>query len=327
MHWYRSPNSSVQADIDDATLAIHIEAFFTCVYPNESLNFVHRGTLEQGVREKTTPRLLSLAICLVSARFVIEPTASHPDGGPRAAAWRRELRASLIDQVGRLSSVDLACLILLIRHELNTGNYGSSWILFAIAVRIAYGLQMNDDTNLRQLPSTWIEQESRRRMMWSCIALDAFFADGFREHELCGAGTFDRLQLPCSERNFSFQVPCITSRLPPCDEPSLDFAAPMHDQVQGGRDEGLTSHWIRMVIIRRGVLKWVTIVSPSRDRVAILSCSSALSPRQIHTHDRIDGCRSVGERVILLSVASHVGTLLLATSRRGVMEPYQPICP
>lgn len=123
-------------------------------------------------------------------------------------------------------------------------------MMTGLAVRLAQGLQINverSDHNFRigaelSSPSA---RESRRRLMWSIYAMDAWVGSGVDELTLIREVDL-RIRLPCNERDFILECPGdhentqgVASCLSRPPTPDLDVAA----------------HFARLVSIRRRVLR------------------------------------------------------------------------
>src|SRR6202012_4563303 len=80
----------------------------------------------------------------------------------------------------------LICYLLLGLHEFGTCQGGRSWMFGGMAQRMAYALQLHKDLDYdpnggesgEKKKFSFIDQEIRRRTMWSCFLMDRFNSSG-----------------------------------------------------------------------------------------------------------------------------------------------------
>ncbi len=112
--------------------------------------------------------------------------------------------------------------------------------LSALVVRFAFAMRLNyTDKKL-----TFVGQERRRRLMWSIFMSDTLLANGRADFTLVSAERI-HLQLPCHERDFSFDIPVETELLKPT--PGLSNPSKI----------GMMGFLIRILEIRVRIQKWV----------------------------------------------------------------------
>ena len=88
--------------------------------------------------------------------------------------------------------------------------------------------------------------------MWSVFIMDAWVGSGVDELALLDEKDI-KIQLPCSERSFSFQVPCIVETLEPSSY--LPFISE-HARLDGPVDApDLAASFIRLISLRKKVLR------------------------------------------------------------------------
>jgi hypothetical protein len=133
-------------------------------------------------------------------------------------------------------------------------------MLSGITTRMTQALQINLEYNTdilcqeaeSNLPVT--ARESRRRLMWSCYIMDALVGSGVDQLTLMDERDI-KIQLPCNERNFTQQVPCLTETLNPGDrlkrlpgDPDTNSLSP---------NMGIMAYFIRHIALRKRVLRYV----------------------------------------------------------------------
>lgn len=236
--------TSLAASID---MNLIVDYYFTHIYPIRCNGFIHKPTLLREIQNGTAPRLLLLALHLVTAQFK-NPQSSL---GQEQGVLDHEVRGSLMNGLERPSTVNLTILLLLINCDLSAGRSLSVWTLTALAVRLAYGLRLNDDSTYAGLP--WVRQETRRRLMWSAYCLDKLIGAGAAMYSLC-LGSSLKLQLPCTERNFSLGIPCETGRLHIGNGYEPGHTTIFPDAMP--RTGGLMSCYVELSIIRESILRY-----------------------------------------------------------------------
>jgi hypothetical protein len=127
-----------------------------------------------------------------------------------------------------------------------------------IGIRMAQALQINLEFSIDILcqygkhglsPSS---RESRRRLMWSIYVMDVWVGSGVDELTLVRECDV-KIQLPCDERNFSFEVPCAVETLEPGSY--LPFVSPEAKSKSPTHTLDLIAHFVRLVAIRKKVLR------------------------------------------------------------------------
>ena len=88
--------------------------------------------------------------------------------------------------------------------------------------------------------------------MWACYMLDVWAGSGVDHLTILNEKDL-RVQLPCNERQFLLQIPCVTERL---DGQVLDFI-PKEDRPEKPRENlGMAAYYVRIVSIWRRVLRF-----------------------------------------------------------------------
>ncbi|ORX38014.1 hypothetical protein BD324DRAFT_624213 [Kockovaella imperatae] len=237
----RSPLSVPVASeswLSQSVIEQHIEAFFTFCYPNQVNAFLRRPQVIRGAKDGSIQPLLAKAICMISARFLV-PQTSHPEGGDHVANWSTEIRMHILNSFNQFSTTTLAIVLLLIQHEYNSGIYGSSWVMVALASRIAFGLNLRVESG-----SSWAEAEYRRRLMWAVFYWDSYAGAGLAEYITCPLEKIS-LPLPSNDRNFGLSIPVYSQSF------DLDTHRP-----QTGCD-GILSRLVWIMSIRARIISFV----------------------------------------------------------------------
>ena len=181
-----------------------IEAYFEHIYALPWYAFLHKRSVMQRFREGKIEDCLVFAICAVTAqRLQIEPYCRES-----SAKWAQKAEDILLQYLESPSTSRLQALILIVRYRVEVGHFSRAFMLAALAGRSAVALRLNyERPELR-----FLAQEVRRRLMWSCFALDGNFSVGLREFETCPPEHVF-LQLPCPEPAFEEDAPVGTAPL------------------------------------------------------------------------------------------------------------------
>ena len=138
------------------------------------------------------------------------------------------------------------------------GNFANAFMLSGTTARMAQALQLNleysTDVLCREAgaaPSA-SAKESRRRLMWSCYIADALVGSGVDQLTLVDEKDI-KIQLPCNERYFLLQTPCITEILERGQV--LRFLPPELIPTNLVDNMGMMAYFIRHIEIRKRVLQ------------------------------------------------------------------------
>ncbi|CAK7227525.1 hypothetical protein SBRCBS47491_006599 [Sporothrix bragantina] len=313
------PPGGALSNVPKLVLIQHIDAFFRYVYPCQANGFLHRGTLLRQFHAGTINRKVLLAVCAVSSRFVAvnsgdPPSATMTTGDVTAAkkarkaaikaavaqadAWAKEAKTLLILEDMTLETVVTA--LLLARHDIHNGLFGSAWMLSSMATRAALALGLNREQHIPQQKAiSFTELETRRRLFWACYCLDRMMSTGLSDLTTLRAEHIS-LQLPCEEHHYIYGTPCWTAM--PSVEWAREFAkrgcevaeedcseseeeanqhgrgergkrgqecepnAPqLYDPSHGERDVGLFGHYVQIMEIRYCILHYVRNRFKSKD--------------------------------------------------------------
>ena len=212
-----------------------IEAYFEHIYALPWYAFLHKRSVMHRFREGEIEDCLVLAICAVTAqRLQIEPYCRE-----LSAKWAQKAEDVLLQYLESPSTSRLQALILIVRYRVEVGHFSRAFMLAALAGRAAVALRLNyERPELR-----FLAQEVRRRLMWSCFALDGNFSVGLREFETCSPEHVF-LQLPCPEPAFEEDAPVGTA---PLRATAFDKPERM----------GTYAACIRLAAIRTDILRYV----------------------------------------------------------------------
>lgn len=272
----------------------HAKLFFEYVYPVRCNAFVNKEEFGKALTEGKVGETLGLVVCAVSARYARhdststpdsstslgpdapETTSLNPDGTPQAAHWASKAKQLVLGDIDTYSTSKLVCLLLLYQHEMNSGRWGSGWMILALASRMAYGLGLDRDHDVAEMTATstspssrnsdgdWVKRETKRRLMWACWAADTLAADG---SEIYSTVTRDSLgiQTPCSEENYgpSGTSQVVTRRTYEVEvgRGTARSGAVKHGSIgtngtDGGYDQGGSmNHLVRILAVRSDVLR------------------------------------------------------------------------
>ncbi|CAK7206063.1 hypothetical protein SEUCBS139899_008846 [Sporothrix eucalyptigena] len=217
----------------------------------------------------TVNRKVLLAICAVASRFVPADDPVRGGGGPdmqpdhgqqrgpnsacraaiaaQADAWAKESKTLLVLEDMTLDTVVSA--LLLARHDIHNGLFGSAWMLSSMATRAALALGLNRENhslyrhqqNAQNAQNATMnanipfsEQETRRRLFWACYCLDRMMSTGLSDLTTLRAEHIS-LQLPCEEHHYLYGTSCWTT------VPRLEWAREWeergHDRDVGDDDD------------------------------------------------------------------------------------------
>lgn len=243
-----------------------IEAYFAHVHPLRCFGFLHKPSfmhnLDSGDPSTFDEDALLLIMCALGDMF-----CTHFDGDSnclpgkipsRRAQWADRAQQLLYAQIGRISAENLMAAVLLQDYAIRMADWGTAFMLSGLIARMTQALQINlehstdilcQNPSLRPDAST---KESRRRLMWSCYIADSLIGSGVDQLTLIREEDM-KIQLPCSERNFLYQTPCITELLHP--NTALAFVPSRQPSSGPGDNLGIRAHYLRHISIRRRVLK------------------------------------------------------------------------
>lgn len=183
-----------------------LEAFFQYIQPMPVYSLFHKASVmhrfEAGILH---PGLMLALIGITCEILDVEPSVQEC-----GTACLAKAEAMVMDDFKNPSAVKIQILICVIQAHSRQMRMASSFMLLAVASRAAYALKLNHEA-----PSlSFLERESRRRLMWSLFLIDMTLAGGIRDFTMCHAETI-HVQLPCEEHNFEFDIEQTTDQLFP----------------------------------------------------------------------------------------------------------------
>ncbi|KAL6232437.1 hypothetical protein BDW75DRAFT_242965 [Aspergillus navahoensis] len=172
----------------------------------------------------------------------------------------------VLKHLDKISVDNLMASQLLYDHALRVGNFAQAFMLGGITARMAQALQINleysTDVLCIEPGLSTSAREARRRLMWSCFVTDALLGSGVDQLMLIDEKDI-KIQLPCSERRFVQEAPCVTRTL---DGDVLGFLQPDTIPVSPDENMGIMSYFINHIQIRKQVLRYIkhldTAISP-----------------------------------------------------------------
>ncbi|KAL1303092.1 hypothetical protein AAFC00_006535 [Neodothiora populina] len=225
---------------DSNTLRLLIDAYFNRVHPVSCNNFLHHGSLFETLERGTSPRLLLMAVCGISAKF--QDDTMMQEQGQR---WIETVKTQFASAMDVVSMTNVAILQTLALHHVQEGNFVPAWNYIALAFRVALQLKMNayePPAESAAQARNFARQESRVRLMWSIYVLHCLL---LCDEVHSNANLMDKLPLPCNAWNFFQGLHCQTLRL----------QDPMGDPQQVSATNPC-AYYIKVVIIRSEIMRF-----------------------------------------------------------------------
>ncbi|KAK4862365.1 hypothetical protein LT330_010766 [Penicillium expansum] len=253
-------------------IAMLVEEYFNNIHPLRAFAFIHKPSFLQRLDGETSKEYHNHAllhvICALGAQFYAlsysETTTSlEPKfvllAGTQWAKIAQRLILETIDRV-TIESLMVKAAVLLHDYAVRLGNFANAFMLSGLTTRMTQALQINLEYNTdilcqdteNGLPVT--AKESRRRLMWSCYIMDALVGSGVDQLTLMDERDI-KIQLPCNERNFTQNVPCITETLYPGSW--LKILPEDSDTKTLLPNMGIMAYFIRHISIRKRVLRYI----------------------------------------------------------------------
>ncbi|KAG9696678.1 hypothetical protein KCU95_g2067, partial [Aureobasidium melanogenum] len=222
-------------DLDREVIAEYIEAFFRFVYPVGCMSFLHQPTFLRQWHTHTVNVSLLKVVCGCALRVL----STTQEDNERAAQWMHEAEFDAFRNLGDLTIPRLQALTLLAFFEFTYHVHSTkALMLLGLAARLAFAKRLNyEDSTL-----SVVEQESRRRLMWSIFVLDKFCSGGVDELILVPAENM-QIRLPTIERAFGFGQRTDTEVL----RPQIEEGVPVSNAK--GMDE--SAYTIRLLDLLR----------------------------------------------------------------------------
>ncbi|KAJ5307544.1 hypothetical protein N7476_008200 [Penicillium atrosanguineum] len=224
--------------------------------------------LDEDVEKYRNNESLLHMICAFGAKFLALNYTSQLSSEAILTAgnqWAKIAKARIFVDLDDLSMEKLMAAILLYDHDLRIGSYASAFMLSGITARMSQALQLNLENSADVLcaksESSPVDNEARRRSMWSCYVMDSWVGSGVNQLTLLEDRDL-KIQLPCHSHNFSLGVPCITETLE--EGKVLGFIS--RDDVPSfpAQNMGIEAYFIRLVSSRKKVLRYVKQLDTSK---------------------------------------------------------------
>ncbi|KAF4453133.1 hypothetical protein F53441_4130 [Fusarium austroafricanum] len=253
---------------DMKQVKILIEHYFHNIHPLRCFSFIHKPTFMQELNEKTDAErqadaLLHIVCTLGAQFFALDysnsihqlPTTFILNAGFK---WARKAERLLLGNTNHISINGLMTAQLLYDYALRMANFTQAFVFSALMARMTQALQLNLEYSsdlFDQTPNALsaTARESRRRLMWSCYVTDVLCSNGVEQLTLIFEKDI-KIQLPCNERNFLHERPCITRTL---DDSLLDFVPCDNLPVDIDSNMGILAYLIQQLEIRRRVLWYI----------------------------------------------------------------------
>ncbi|KAI0132181.1 hypothetical protein BJ170DRAFT_234301 [Xylariales sp. AK1849] len=260
--WLMSPDLP-----DKDKIILLVEEFFSNVHNLRCFGFIHKPSYMQQLddRSQTIQRENALLhiVCAMGSKFYALKCSDQltlPDDFALQVGnqWASRAKGMLFTNMNNISVQNTMAVVLVHEHDLRIGDYASAFMLTGLGVRMAQALQINLEKSPNILSSDgqlhWSSREARRRLMWSIYIMDAWVGSGVDELTLVRDQDM-KIQLPCNERNFMLQIPCLVETLQTGEY--LPFVS-LEDRAKGPTDTlDLQAQFIRLLCLRRKVLRYV----------------------------------------------------------------------
>ncbi|OBT58160.1 hypothetical protein VE04_01126 [Pseudogymnoascus sp. 24MN13] len=225
----------------------YLDSYLSNVHPICLNNVLHPGVLCEAFEK--SPRLLLLAICGVSAKFL-----EDPESKAKGRSWVAEAKSMVMESLDQISTLPILALQTLAMHDIHEADITSAWNLTGsippLVILGALPLKFADHIDTAQPPDsllsdsgTFLKDECSRRLMWSVFGADILLASDemhVSDEAVCNLG------LPCNLWNFTQGTPCTTLLL---HDESNDAAA-YHATNPNG-------YFIRILALKRRITNFI----------------------------------------------------------------------
>ncbi|KAF2166249.1 hypothetical protein M409DRAFT_66731 [Zasmidium cellare ATCC 36951] len=260
---------------------ILVERYFANVHHLRCFAFLHKPSflqkLDNDANKNHDSNALLHIVCALGALFyAVEYETSRNAALPinlpinpidAGKHWASHAQTLILARLDKISVEALMAAVLLHDYEIRMGNYSNAFMLSAITARMAQALQINlehsTDVLCRETgsgPSASVK-ESRRRLMWCCYITDSLVGSGIDQLTLIDEADI-KIQLPCNERNFVLEEPCITETLEPGQ--MLKFLPTELLPTYPQDCMGMTAFYLRHIATRRKVLTYIKHLDTAR---------------------------------------------------------------
>ncbi|KAL4781739.1 fungal-specific transcription factor domain-containing protein [Aspergillus varians] len=261
---------------EKAKVAVLVDNYFAHVHPIRCFAFLHRPSFLRRVdgelgSESRKTALLHIVCALGAHFYALESNTTSQKLSPRfilraGCRWAEIAYSMVLRDLDKISIDNLMASQLLYDHALRVGNFAQAFMLGGVTARMAQALQINLEFSTDVLclePGLSISaREARRRLMWSCFVTDALLGSGVDQLMLIEERDI-KIQLPCNERRFLQESPCVTRSL---DGTVLGFLRPEIIPVDPDANMGIMAYFVQHIRIRKQVLRYIkhldTAMSP-----------------------------------------------------------------
>ncbi|KAJ5974699.1 hypothetical protein N7481_011909 [Penicillium waksmanii] len=247
-----------------------VEEYFNNIHPLRCFAFIHRPSFLQRLDKEASRRSQNYAllyiICALGAQyyalaysenvFPLSPKFVLHVGGQ----WAKQAQRLILETLEVVTIDNLMAAVLLHDYDIRMGNFSNAFMLSGLITRMTQALQINLEYNTDLLCHnndsglTATEKESRRRLMWSCYVMDSLVGSGVDQLTLVDEKDM-KIQLPCNERNFVQQIPCLTETLEAGNW--LKFIGEDVDTRTLLPNMGMMAYFVRHISVRKKVLRYI----------------------------------------------------------------------
>lgn len=191
---------------DETLIQKTFNNFFRHVHHVPIFSFLHRASLMQRYHAGMMDKALLLALVGITS-LLMDLGPGTRDYGARCID---ECQTMVLQDLENPSTIKIQALVLIMKHRMLSRKFTTAFMLAATATRFAYALRLNyENPNL-----CFLARESRRRLMWALLTIDSGINGGCSDFTLMPSESM-HVQLPCTERNFEFDLPQVTEYLRP----------------------------------------------------------------------------------------------------------------
>ncbi|KAI1103296.1 hypothetical protein F4804DRAFT_236387 [Jackrogersella minutella] len=191
---------------DEALIQKTFSNFFRHIHHVPIFSFLHRASLMQRYHAGMMDKALLLALVGITS-LLMDLGPGTREYGARSID---ECQSMVLQDLENPSTIKIQALVLIMKHRMLSRKFTTAFMLAATATRFAYALRLNyENPNL-----CFLARESRRRLMWALLTLDSGINGGCSDFTLMPSESM-HIQLPCTERNFEFDLPQVTEYLRP----------------------------------------------------------------------------------------------------------------
>ncbi|KAJ5717594.1 hypothetical protein N7488_003240 [Penicillium malachiteum] len=247
-----------------------VEEFFSNIHPLRCFAFIHKPSflhrLDKDAPKRVQSNALLHIICALGGQFHALSYSKTVNPLPpklilmAGSEWAKIAQRLILEALDSVTIEKLMASVLLHDYAVRMGHFANAFMLSGLITRMTQALQINLEYNTDILcqntdigPSV-TARESRRRLMWSCYIMDALVGSGVDQLTLVDEKDM-KIQLPCNERNFIQQIPCLTETLEPGNR--LKFIPGELDNETIMPNMGMMAYFIRHIPIRKRVLRYI----------------------------------------------------------------------